>query len=713
MKKGKIIGMMMLSAAFVGALASCGVTSNTNNTNSNTSNSSNVINVPSATDSSKVTAVVASETAKDALDNKTEITSDFNISTTDGEFVVENNIYKITKAGIYELSGSISEGMIYVDSEGEVELDLNGVSIKSSTNSPIYAINVDTLKIKAMENTYNEIIDNRVVSLTDTLGTASIYSESDLKIVGKGSLYVSGLYNNGIHSKDDLDIKNVTLNVKAYNNAIKGNDSINIESGNIIAISTGGDGLKTTSSDISSKGNQRGIVSISGGVVDIYACEDGIDSSYDVEISNEAIVNIYTSTYSSYSSTHATSASSEMYLMLSNSYYSSSYRYSAYLCNNDGTYKWVDLSYAGMQSSTSGNNNRPGATRSSYYYYKFELPTGYTNIAFYRFLSSQTENSTTNYSSVTSGGTINTNRNMYQITSISGTKISGDWSTYSVSNNEYSAKGIKADNEINILGGDITISSIDDALHANYGLTLENGDVGLGNININGGNIVITAGDDGMHADGILTINDGLINIVNSHEGLEANQIYVKGGTSYVYGNDDGVNATSGAKTTLIEVSGGYLDVTVGSGDTDGIDSNGSYKQTGGFVITKNPTSDTSGNMAALDIDGTFTMTGGTFISLGPVSTTPSNYNYVLFGSSAGGSMWGGPGMGMGQSSSKFQFTKGTYTISELNISFEIESTYYSLFIASSDLAIGSSYTLSGPVTKTWTQNSKATTITS
>jgi len=69
--------------------------------------------------------------------------------------------------------------------------------------------------------------------------------------------------------------------------------------------------------------------------------------------------------------------------------------------------------------------------------------------------------------------------------------------------------------------------------------------------------------------------------------------------------------------------------------------------------------------------------------------------------------------MGMGQSSSKFQFTKGTYTISELNISFEIESTYYSLFIASSDLTVGQSYTLSGPFNKTWSQNSKATTITS
>ena len=79
MKKGKIIGMMMLSIAFVGALASCGVT------NSSNSNNSNVINVPSATDGSKVSTVAASETANDALDNKTEIIVDSSYRTIENQ----------------------------------------------------------------------------------------------------------------------------------------------------------------------------------------------------------------------------------------------------------------------------------------------------------------------------------------------------------------------------------------------------------------------------------------------------------------------------------------------------------------------------------------------------------------------------------------------------------------------------------------------------
>ena len=709
-KKGLIFGISALGLMI--SLASCVGTTQSANSTAINPNNNNTVSVDT-NGNNKVTTVTPSVTAVDALESKEEITSDFSITTTDGNYTLEGTTYKITSAGTYVISGKLSDGMIYIDAEGDVELDLNGASITSTANSPIYAVNVDNLKIKSEENTYNEIIDSRITSLTDTLGSAAIYSEADLKLVGKGLLYVSGLYNNGVHSKDDLSIKNVTLNVKAYNNALKGNDSINVESGNIIAISTGGDGLKTTNSDVSSKGNQKGTITISGGTVDIYSLEDGIDASYDVSISDEAVVNIYTGSNSKYSGTHATTASTDMYFRITNSYYSTSYRYAAYLYNNDGTYKWVNLSYAGTTATSTSNNNRYQSSRTSYYYYKFDMDSSYSNMAIYRFDASQTENSLTTYSAVTSGGTINTSKNMYAITSISGTQMTGDWGTYSVSSSSYSAKGIKADNEINVTGGNITISSTDDSFHANYGLTLENGEVGKGNINISGGSITVSSGDDGMHADGLLTINDGVINVVNSHEGLEGNQIYIKGGSTYVYANDDGVNATSGAKQTIVDVSGGYLDVTVGSGDTDGIDSNGSYNQTGGFVITRNPTNDTSGNMGALDIDGTFTMTGGTFIALGPVSQTPNNYNSVLFGTTGGGNMMRPGGMGMGGSSSSFSFASGEYSVSGTNISFKLSQTYYSLFIASSELKVGTEYTLSGTTSKTWTQSSVKTTISS
>ena len=60
----------------------------------------------------------------------------------------------------------------------------------------------------------------------------------------------------------------------------------------IIAISAKGDGIKTSNSSISNKGNQKGIVTITGGNIDVYAACDGIDASYGADISGDGNLNI-------------------------------------------------------------------------------------------------------------------------------------------------------------------------------------------------------------------------------------------------------------------------------------------------------------------------------------------------------------------------------------------------------------------------------------
>ena len=93
---------------------------------------------------------------------------------------------------------------------------------------------------------------------------AAIWAACDLKLTGKGTLIVSTDYDNGIKSKDDLSVKNVTLKVTAKGNALKGNDSIEVKSGSLYLVSTVSDGVKTVNSDVSSKGNQRGTITFSG-----------------------------------------------------------------------------------------------------------------------------------------------------------------------------------------------------------------------------------------------------------------------------------------------------------------------------------------------------------------------------------------------------------------------------------------------------------------
>jgi hypothetical protein len=254
--------------------------------------------------------------ADDAENYRVSITGDFTVTSDTSDGVTQSgSVYTITKAGEYTVAGLLSEGQLIVDAgdENEVTIVLNGTSITCSSGSPIYVKNASEVKIKSEENSFNEVIDNRAEATEDSsddAGNAAIYATCDLKLVGKGALVVTANYNNGIQSKDDLSIKNVIVKVTAVNNAFKGNDAVDIESGNIIAISAKGDGIKTSNSSLSNKGNQKGIVTITGGNIDIYAACDGIDASYGVDISGDGNLNIYTDTYSEYSEEVTSSGSS-------------------------------------------------------------------------------------------------------------------------------------------------------------------------------------------------------------------------------------------------------------------------------------------------------------------------------------------------------------------------------------------------------------------
>lgn len=587
--------------------------------------------------------------ADDAENYRVSITGDFTVTSDTSDGVTQSgSVYTITKAGEYTVAGLLSEGQLIVDAgdEDEVTIVLNGTSITCSSGSPIYVKNASKVEIKSEENSFNEVIDNRTEATEDSsddAGNAAIYATCDLKLVGKGALVVTGNYNNGIQSKDDLSIKNVIVKVTAVNNAVKGNDAVDIESGNIIAISAKGDGIKTSNSSISNKGNQKGIVTITGGNIDIYAACDGIDASYGVDISGDGNLNIYTDTYSEYSE---------------------------------------EVTSSGSSSGTSTSRNSSANKTAS------------ANTVSYVAASDTIANAPGGFGGGNMGGMDGQN---------GGNKAGGDRpgmpgdfnESGNSSGQSYSTKGIKAESEINISGFTINISSTDDSIHANSDSgVLETGEDGKGTIVINGGSITISSGDDGMHADKQLDANDGYINIVTSYEGLEAITINLNGSKIYVYATDDGINACTGdGKTSpIVNVTAGYIDITTASGDTDVIDSNGNYVQTGGFVLVKGGSS--SGNVSgSIDVDGTVTITGGTCVALGGVCETPINSAnaYVL---------------------SSVSFSSGRYSLKDASgnevISFTVDGSFSNGWICSDTLTTGTSYTLyrGSDSIADWTQES-------
>lgn len=600
--------------------------------------------------------------ADDAENYRVSITGDFTVKSDTSDGVTQSgSVYTITKAGEYTVSGLLSEGQLIVDAgdEDEVTIVLNGTSITCSSGSPIYVKNASEVKIKSEENSFNEIIDNRAEATEDSsddAGNAAIYATCDLKLVGKGALVVTGNYNNGIQSKDDLSIKNVIVKVTAVNNAVKGNDAVDIESGNIIAISAKGDGIKTSNSSISNKGNQKGIVTITGGNIDVYAACDGIDAAYGVDISGDGNLNIYTDTYSEYSEEVTTSGSSSG--------------------SNSSTNKTASANTVSYVAASDNISNAPGGNMG-----------GGTPPDMSGGNAPDMSNGNAPDMNGSSGGGMGGNNGSGMP---GGNNQSGNSSKKS-----YSTKGIKADSEINISGFTININSTDDGIHANSDSgVLETGEDGKGTIVINGGTITISSGDDGMHADKQLDANDGYINVVTSYEGLEAMTINLNGGKVYVYATDDGINASTGdGKTSpIVNVTGGYIDVTTASGDTDGIDSNGNYVQTGGFVLVKGGSS--SGNVSgSIDVDGTVTITGGTCVALGGVCETPINSvnAYVL---------------------SSVSFSSGSYSLKDASgnevISFTVDGSFSNGWICSDTLTTGTSYTLyrGSDSIADWTQES-------
>lgn len=534
---------------------------------------------------------------------------------------------------------------IYVNvPNAAVTINMNGHTIENSENSPIYVVDCDSLDISATKGMTSYIKDTRPIydGEVDGQGKGAIYVDSgDLTLKGKGTLNIESSYYNGVHAKKDVEIKNLTLNVTAPNHAIKGKDSISVESGTL-NLSCGGDGLHTDDSDLSSKGKQRGNVEITGGTLTINSMGDAIAAAYDAKISTENAdvnIDIKTNKFSSYSGETVDPSETKLYLKMNSSTYASGgYTYAAYMNDN-----WYKASFKSSQS-TSSNNGGPGggpgsspwggggSTSSTYYFYEIDKPSGASSFTLYRFNGSDvTTFDTSSAVAVSDVTTFNSNYDTITV-SVSGSKISlSNWSTYTSGNSRtanLSAKGIKAENEIYISGGTIAIKAYDDGIHANNDGLLENGSTPLGNVNISGGSMTIYSTDDGIHADYILDISGGEIDITNSYEGLEGNVITVSGGNTKAVASDDGMNAGSGKVSSSITVSGGYLDIQVpASGDTDGIDSNGTYTQTGGVVIIAGPGSasgSSGGGSFALDSESTISLRGGTIAVFGGIERTPS-----------------------------------------------------------------------------------------
>lgn len=191
----------------------------------------------------------------------------------------------ISSDGVYEISGTLTDGQILIDApkKAKVELVLSGINVASSKNAAIYCKNCDDLFITLTENTQNVISDSPNYTYDDVAKeepNATLFSKTDLNIGGTGWLTVNASFKHGIYTKDDLVIEGGGFVVNAPSDAVRGKDSVNILDGRF-EITSSGDGIKASSKDSA----ELGYVQITGGEYHIKATGDALQAETSLIIS--------------------------------------------------------------------------------------------------------------------------------------------------------------------------------------------------------------------------------------------------------------------------------------------------------------------------------------------------------------------------------------------------------------------------------------------
>ncbi len=455
------------------------------------------------------------------------------VTVTGGEVV-------ISCAGDYDFSGSYSgaDAQIRVyspKSDSGVYLNLRGLTLTNTADAPIYAQMSSKTFVVPKNGTTNTLSDGSTRTKTftyvnsnnetkvDTTG-ACIYAKDDLTIKGEGTLVVKGNYNNGIHTSNDLRVKNGIVTVTAKNNGLKGKESVSISGGTLNITTSSGDGIKSDTDEATDLAAGKGSIEITGG-------EITINSKYDGITANNAIV----------------------------------------IADGESTSPTIKVTSGGGQTclSQSSSGNGGGGFGGGF-------PGG-----------------------------------------MGGSSCSPD----------SSMKGFKADSNITISGGVIEINSRDDGIHSD------------GNITLSGGKMTIASDDDGVHAEKALYVKDQAnVSVTMAYEGMESPDMNFEGGITSVITTDDGWNAAGGTSTTTggntgrggpgggfpggmsgstgkLTVTGGYHYIYVGTGDTDGIDSNGDINITGGVIIVECRMNGGMGGM--VDSDGSTSIKGAKLLGFG------------------------------------------------------------------------------------------------
>lgn len=540
---------------------------------------------------------------------------DMTINTDDGDEDIDWSLYQdtdynltksitITESGIYNLTGTITNGLITInaDDNAEVKLILAGINITNSSGPAIYVKNANDVVIELADDSTNYLEDGSTYSGYDPDVIGTIFSHDDITFQGNGTLEVVSNLEDAIVSKDDLKITSGTYKITSSDDGIRGKDSVYIQNGTF-TINSEGDGIKSTNDTETDKG----YILIENGLFNIEAELDGITSQTKLLIQNGTF-NIKTGGGSSNSS-----SSNDSWGMWGRASSSSTDSTSA-----KGLKAGDNLV---VETGTFTFNTSDDAIHCNNY---IGIKTGTLNI------TSGDDGIHADSELIIDGGTINITKS-YE--GLEAAKITINNGTINIA---------ASDDGINIAGGN-DASSMGRPGENSYSSNTSNV------LTVNGGNIYVDATGDGIDVNGSAYINDGHIQVdgpTNDGNGaLDYDSVFQVNGGTLLAGGSSGMLQSCSSSSSTYNVTIGFTS-SYGSSDKITItDSNGNeiitYQSSKSYKALIVASQDfKKGSTYTIKVNGeeykTFTISS--------ITTTVGNTGGSMGGTMPGGNKGGNPG---------------------------------------------------------------------
>ena len=408
----------------------------------------------------------------------------------------------------YVLAGSSADGSFSLEGSYKASLELRGLSLTNPSGAAIDIQDGKRISLSVKKGTDNTLTDS-----SDGKQKGCLVCKGHLEMKGKGTLTIYGNTAHGIYSKEYVELKNATVNIgSAVKDGINCSQYFAMESGSLSIGNVGDDGLQVAfKDDTDREAEDTGSISISGGTVNISTtatATKGLKAEGDITVTGGDIT-VSTSGGGKWDNDAAKTKA-------------------ASCVSTDGNVR-IDGGTLILTSSGSGGK---GVSCDG----EFTMNGGSLAIS-------------------TTGG-------MYAY--VNGTEYNnytGNTDRLS-SDQKSSPKGVKADGNVTINGGNINVS-----VTGNGGEGIESKAV----MTVNDGTIVANTADDALNSSSHMYIKGGNITVVSTgNDGLDSNgNLYIMGGTIMAFGTtapECGIDANEEDGYSVIFTGGTLL--AVGGGNS-------------------------------------------------------------------------------------------------------------------------------------------------